>query len=87
MCRDCGRPGEVLLCEGCDACYHIECVNLPTIPEGRWFCSVCELHASRGALDLQQLAETVVRHRLRISTLGYDRHGRMFWFFVNRVFV
>lgn len=43
-CRDCGKPGDLLLCDGCEACYHVECAHLQAVPEGSWLCSVCELH-------------------------------------------
>ncbi|KAI6172173.1 hypothetical protein M3Y98_00943600 [Aphelenchoides besseyi] len=87
ICRDCGKPGEVLLCDGCEACYHLECTSLENLPEGSWFCQVCELHASRGAVSLRQLSEVASRHRMRIPMLGRDRHGREFWFFAKRLFM
>ncbi|KAI6196928.1 hypothetical protein M3Y94_01165600 [Aphelenchoides besseyi] len=87
ICRDCGKPGEVLLCDGCEACYHLECTSLKSLPAGSWFCQVCELHAERGAVSLRQLSEVAARHRMRISPLGHDRHGREFWFFAKRLFM
>lgn len=43
-CRECGKPGDLLLCDGCEACYHVECAKLNAVPEGSWLCEVCELH-------------------------------------------
>lgn len=43
-CRDCGKQGNVLLCDGCEACYHMECTDLDELPHGKWLCKVCEVH-------------------------------------------
>lgn len=43
-CRECGKPGDVLLCDGCEACYHLQCAKLVGIPDGKWLCPVCEMH-------------------------------------------
>ena len=32
----------MILCDGCDAPSHPLCVGLQVVPEGDWFCSVCE---------------------------------------------
>lgn len=45
-CRECGRgdmESELLICEGCDACYHIFCLDPPlrSIPTGDWKCPEC----------------------------------------------
>jgi hypothetical protein len=76
-----------LLCDGCESCYHTECVSLEEIPEGQWFCQVCQAHVSRDAIDLVTLAQSMAKHKYRISPLGYDRQGRIYWFFARRIFV
>lgn len=41
----CGDRGEVLLlCDGCDLGYHMDCLvpSLFRVPRGRWFCPTCE---------------------------------------------
>jgi hypothetical protein len=43
-CRDCGKPGNVILCDGCEASYHLACTDLKTVPEGQWLCGICQLH-------------------------------------------
>lgn len=45
-CKECGRgdmESELLICEGCDACYHIFCLDPPlrSIPTGDWKCPDC----------------------------------------------
>lgn len=45
-CKVCGkgdRPENILLCDNCDAEYHIDCLDPPlkSIPEHEWFCPQC----------------------------------------------
>ncbi|CAD5215339.1 unnamed protein product [Bursaphelenchus xylophilus] len=87
VCRECAKPGNVILCDGCDACYHVACMGQDTIPEGSWFCSVCEAHDASGATNLRSLGEMANRMPLRQTALGRDRHGRTYWFVARRVFV
>ena len=49
LCKSCGggesRTGnEILLCDGCDAGYHIGCLSPPltAVPKGSWFCPACD---------------------------------------------
>jgi PHD and RING finger domain-containing protein 1 len=46
FCEVCGlsdREDRMLLCDGCDLGYHLECLNPPLmeIPAGAWFCNDC----------------------------------------------
>lgn len=55
-CRICGIDDDhdnVLLCDGCDAEYHIYCLNppLPEVPEGNWYCSSC-VAVDKGFLEV-----------------------------------
>lgn len=54
-CRECGKPGDVLLCDGCEACYHLSCTNLGNVPEGKWLCQVCELHKVKDVIKERRL--------------------------------
>ncbi|XP_056138661.1 PHD and RING finger domain-containing protein 1 [Lampris incognitus] len=55
-CEVCGgsdREDRLLLCDGCDAGYHMECLTPPldAVPVEEWFCPECEAnnHLSRGS--------------------------------------
>jgi len=43
VCHKAEDEHKTLLCDGCDAEYHMYCLNPPLdkIPKGRWFCSSC----------------------------------------------
>ncbi|XP_072033920.1 uncharacterized protein [Amphiura filiformis] len=43
VCGRCDREDRLLLCDGCDAGYHCECLNPPLdhIPVEEWFCPEC----------------------------------------------
>jgi len=54
-CRGCGRhkdPQHTLLCDDCDASWHIYCLQPPleTIPEDNWYCPDCFNDASEIAV-------------------------------------
>jgi chromodomain-helicase-DNA-binding protein 4 len=42
-CRVCGEDGELLICEGCPAVYHMSCLTPPLskLPRGDWYCPDC----------------------------------------------
>ncbi|KAH8354819.1 hypothetical protein KR084_009129 [Drosophila pseudotakahashii] len=40
-CKSSQRPGKMLYCEQCDRGYHIYCLGLKTVPDGRWSCERC----------------------------------------------
>ncbi|CAD6185660.1 unnamed protein product [Caenorhabditis auriculariae] len=45
LCQICKSPDgdEMLLCDGCETGFHMECFKPPmtAVPEGDWFCSLC----------------------------------------------
>lgn len=62
-CEVCGgsdREDRLLLCDGCDAGYHMECLTPPldSVPVEEWFCPECEAnnHNSRGSAE--ELSDT-----------------------------
>ncbi|KAL2609029.1 hypothetical protein R1flu_027602 [Riccia fluitans] len=61
-CQVCGIDDDhdnVLLCDGCDAEYHIYCLNppLPEVPDGNWFCHSC-VAVDTGFLEAPSAPET-----------------------------
>lgn len=40
ICQICWDGGELIVCDNCPCVYHLECLGLKTIPEGKikWFC-------------------------------------------------
>ncbi|XP_068202193.1 dentin sialophosphoprotein-like [Palaemon carinicauda] len=43
VCNQCDREERLLLCDGCDLGYHLECLDPPLqqVPVEEWFCPVC----------------------------------------------
>ena len=35
------RGDNMLLCDGCNRGYHLECLHLKTVPKGEWLCPAC----------------------------------------------
>ncbi|KAJ0180501.1 hypothetical protein K1T71_003905 [Dendrolimus kikuchii] len=87
-CRVCHRLGDLLCCETCPAVYHLECVDPPlvNVPSEDWQCALCKQHKTVGVTDCFSDAEKqglLCRH----EHLGFDRHGRKYWFIARRIFV
>lgn len=87
-CRICHRLGDLLCCETCPAVYHLQCVDPPLVdvPTEDWQCSICREHNVSGVVDCVSHQE---KHGMlcRQETLGFDRHGRKYWFVCRRIFV
>ncbi|CAG9862131.1 unnamed protein product [Phyllotreta striolata] len=87
-CRVCHKLGDLLCCETCPAVYHLECVDPPltNIPEEDWQCGICRSHKVSGVvdcvLDLEKQGQLS-----RQEPLGYDRHGRKYYFLCRRLIV
>uniref|UniRef100_UPI00398F6464 PHD and RING finger domain-containing protein 1 isoform X2 n=1 Tax=Pristiophorus japonicus TaxID=55135 RepID=UPI00398F6464 len=55
-CEVCGRSDRedsLLLCDGCDSGYHMDCLNpaLHTVPVEEWFCPECAIHNPTPAVE------------------------------------
>ena len=48
VCSSGKHEAAILICDGCDRCYHLFCLPRPLleVPEGEWFCQVLLPHAS-----------------------------------------
>ncbi|KAK4255169.1 hypothetical protein QN277_008199 [Acacia crassicarpa] len=42
LCSICSDGGNLLCCDGCPRAFHIDCVPLPCIPTGTWYCKYCQ---------------------------------------------
>ncbi|CAD6197000.1 unnamed protein product [Caenorhabditis auriculariae] len=74
-CRICGKSsGQVVGCSHCEASYHGACLNRDIASE-EFICELCTANFVHG------------REPLRMSPIGHDRHGRLYWFVVRRIFV
>jgi nucleosome-remodeling factor subunit BPTF len=82
------RLGDLLCCETCPAVYHLTCVDPPLeeVPEDDWLCNVCKAHQLEGVTDcVSELEKSGMMSRQ--DPLGYDRHGKKYWFLSRRMFV
>lgn len=43
VCMHAGGHDNMVLCSGCDRCYHLRCVvpAMATVPSGHWYCTAC----------------------------------------------
>ncbi|XP_074773968.1 PHD and RING finger domain-containing protein 1 isoform X3 [Athene noctua] len=65
FCEVCGRSDRedrLLLCDGCDAGYHMECLNPPLseVPVDEWFCPACAPMGVGAAADTDHVSEEEV---------------------------
>ena len=76
-CAACGdgedeAGNEILLCDGdgCDACYHLQCLTPPlaAIPEGEWLCPACTASPEQ---ERPTEAEGLRLHMSDRSSTGY----------------
>ena len=62
---DVQEGNDIILCETCDLEVHLFCYGLPNVPEGDWFCSVCEAKTSSEndtAASMSPLVCCICRH-------------------------
>uniref|UniRef100_G1NA98 PHD and ring finger domains 1 n=1 Tax=Meleagris gallopavo TaxID=9103 RepID=G1NA98_MELGA len=65
FCEVCGRSDRedrLLLCDGCDAGYHMECLNPPLseVPVDEWFCPACVPMDVSASADTDHVSEEEV---------------------------
>ncbi|EGZ18515.1 hypothetical protein PHYSODRAFT_332293 [Phytophthora sojae] len=64
VCKSSERERDIVLCDDCDAEYHVFCLSppLPKVPEGTWYCPKCRVkypdtEAASAAVDVRVMAE------------------------------
>ena len=60
VCRTCGKEGELLCCDTCEAAFHVTCLTAEQIPaseEETWCCPACELRFTTTAEKEQAFIE------------------------------
>ncbi|XP_016976773.1 supporter of activation of yellow protein [Drosophila rhopaloa] len=71
-CRSSQRPGKMLYCEQCDRGYHIYCLGLRSVPDGRWSCERCCVCMRCGATQPEGLPQVAA---LTQASGGPSPHG------------
>jgi len=87
-CRVCYKVGDLLCCETCPAVFHLHCLNPPLeqVPSEDWQCPICTAQRCKGVTDcVSELEKSGLL--CRQDCLGFDRHGRKYWFIARRIFV
>lgn len=41
VCSACRIGGDLILCDNCPSAYHVNCLGLMGVPDGKWFCPSC----------------------------------------------
>lgn len=41
VCKLCGGTGKLICCDSCPAVFHLKCLGLKGVPEGKWNCINC----------------------------------------------
>ena len=59
MCYICGDGGNLILCDGsCERAYHMECLNLKSIPDDEeWFCPYCLRQLAKKGHKVEEVVE------------------------------
>ncbi|KAF6205838.1 hypothetical protein GE061_020012 [Apolygus lucorum] len=77
VCSQHDREHEMLLCDRCEAGYHLDCLTPPLreVPDGNWFCPRCDDLGNELAAEMNELMddaaiilETRMRQRSSTST-------------------
>jgi PHD-finger len=76
-CAICDDGGNLLICDGCEGEYHMECLRpaLAKVPEGRWECDECVDRAFIAAKD-SLIRNTKLFKRVRKGSIGSDDRSK-----------
>ncbi|MCL7049957.1 hypothetical protein MKW94_005870 [Papaver nudicaule] len=65
ICSICHYGGTLVLCDQCPSSFHLDCLGIKDLPDGKWFCPSCQCGiCGEGELEghSEQLAEKEVLH-------------------------
>ncbi|KAL4204098.1 hypothetical protein AMTRI_Chr01g130520 [Amborella trichopoda] len=68
ICSICHYGGDLILCDRCPSSFHLSCVGLEELPEGKWFCPSCRCNICGGSAfnsDFEQFMEKTIYVSLR----------------------
>ncbi|XP_017883557.1 serine/arginine repetitive matrix protein 2-like isoform X2 [Ceratina calcarata] len=89
VCHHCDREDHMLLCDGCDCGYHLECLTPPLseVPIEEWFCPECSQNSQSDAeaveIDMDEISDLMEEARRlgvsygRTRTILQESHPRI----------
>ena len=81
VCHQSDREDRMLLCDGCDCGYHLECLTPPMneVPMEEWFCPECSQNSQNDAeaveIDLDEISDLMEEARRLGVSYGRTRTG------------
>nr|XP_033321309.1 serine/arginine repetitive matrix protein 2 isoform X1 [Megalopta genalis]XP_033321310.1 serine/arginine repetitive matrix protein 2 isoform X1 [Megalopta genalis] len=82
VCHQSDREDRMLLCDGCDCGYHLECLSPPMneVPMEEWFCPECSQNSQNDAeaveIDFDEIADLMEEARRLGVSYGRARTGQ-----------
>ena len=79
VCHQSDREDRMLLCDGCDCGYHLECLNPPLneVPVEEWFCPECSHNSQSDAeaveIDMDEISDLMEEARRLGVSYGRSR--------------
>ena len=80
-CPYCGKDDNedvLLLCDGCDVCFHTYCIGLEDVPPGHWFCEGCEEHRALNPYESSREPSRTGHHTSDRRTRAQQRRLRRY---------
>lgn len=84
VCQECNREDRMLLCDGCDLGYHLECLTPPMdeVPLDEWYCPECSQNSQDDAeaveIDLDEITDVMEEARRLGVSYGRTRTERVY---------
>jgi len=65
VCGDAGGFDNMVICSGCDRCFHLRCVvpAMSTVPSGDWYCPGCDVLFANSVEELRDDATVLSYHQ------------------------